>query len=230
MNIERRAIRAEVRTSDSDPGMFEAVVMNYGVVDTYNTVFDPGCFRESLEERMPRITWGHDWKDVIGQYVDYKDTPETLTLVGQLDDFDAVPRAKQAHAQLKSGTIDQFSVGFHRKPDGVRIVEKREHFTNAGLDESALVLSGSVPGTKLVSVRSASGLHAVRQVPVDLVVELGKKIAAGELTHDEAEAALTLASGEVPAKPVEEPTVEPVDLSDLDAEAIESLDQIGFVS
>jgi HK97 family phage prohead protease len=220
MNIEHRTVHAEVRTSDADPGIFEAVVLNYGVIDTYNTTFDAGCVRESLEERMPRITWGHDWKEVIGQYVDYKDTNTELTLVGQLDDFDAVPRAKQAHAQLKSGTIDQFSVGFQRKPNGVKMVEEREHFTRIGLDEAALVLAGSVPGTKLVSVRSArpDGLTIVRQVPVEFVVDLGKKIAAGELTHAEAEAALTLAAGQTPQTPVV-PT-DPPGLDDSEAQAV----------
>lgn len=224
MKIEHRAYSAEVRTSESDPGIFEATVLAYGVVDTYNTTFDPGCFRESLEERMPRITWGHDWKDPIGKYVDYKDTDESLTLVGQLDDFDAVPRAKQAHAQLKSGTIDQFSVGFHRKPGGVRIFEEREHFTRAGLDEAALVLSGSVPGTKLVSVRSAqSGLSVIRQVPEELVITLGKKIAAGEMTYEEAMATVNLSAGVAPeVKPDEEP---PKDLSELFAEADALIDQ-----
>jgi HK97 family phage prohead protease len=210
MKIEHRAMTAEVRTSDSDPGLFEAVVLRYGVVDTYNTTFDPGCFRESLEERLPRITWGHDWKDVIGRYVDHKDDRDALTLVGQLDDFDAVPRAKQAHAQLRSGTIDQFSVGFHRKPGGTKMVEEREHFTNAGLDEAALVLSGSVPGTKLVSVRAA-GMTVMRQVPEDYLDHLAEMVESGKMTKDRALIAIDLAGGgELPPEPEQESDTEQV--------------------
>ncbi len=209
--LEHRALRStHIRVPDDGGRTFEAVVLKYGVVDDYNTIFDPGCFTDSLETRLPRITWAHDWSDVIGRYVDYHDTPETLTLIGELDDFDAVPRARQAYAQLKSGTIDNFSVGFGRdkinEDDDGRI-----HFVKARLDEAALVLAGAVPGTKLVSVRSRSGLSVMRQVPEELVIDLAKKVAAGEMTKEEAAIALDLAGGELPdTKPNDPPTsVEP---------------------
>lgn len=225
MIIERRAFQVEVRAPDDATRTFEAVVLNYGVLDSYDTIFDAGCFTKSLEARLPRITWAHDWSEPLGRYVDYKDTETSLTLVGEFDDFDAVPRARQAYAQLKSGTIDNFSVGFSRiasREDD----EHRTHFTEAELDEAALVLRGAVPGTKLVSVRSQSGLSVVRQVPVDLVVELGKKIAAGEMSHDEAEAALSLASGDKPVEPTA-PVVDLEAVAQADADALEALDAIG---
>ncbi len=144
-------------------------------------------------------------------------------MIGELDDFDAVPRARQASAQLKSGTIDQFSVGFHRKPEGTyKDDDGIEHFREAGLDEVALVLVGAVPGTKLVSVRSAqSGLSVIRQVPEELVITLGKKIAAGEMTYEEAMATVNLSAG---TPPTPEPEVKPKDLSDVLAEAADLLD------
>lgn len=199
MQRERRALGAtQVRAVGEQPGTFEAVVMNYGVVDDYDTIFDPGCFTESLNTRLPRITWSHDWSDPLGRYVDFKDTPETLTLIGEFDDFAAVPRARQAWAQLMSGTIDQFSVGF--SDVSTELVEDVVHFTKATLDEAALVLVGAVPNTKLVSVRSA-GSGLVREVPLETVIALAKKKSAGELTDDEAQAALELAAGGVQITP-----------------------------
>lgn len=213
MKIERRSIRSpHIRVADDDSRTFEAVVMVYDVVDDYETVFDAGCFAASLTERMPRICWAHDWSDPLGRYVDYVDTDETLTLIGEFDDFDAVPRARQAYAQLRSGTIDQFSVGFSNV--STERTDDIVHFTKATLDEASLVLVGAVPGTKLVGVRAA-GL--VREVPMETVIALAKEKAAGNLTDAEAQAALELAAGTPVSTEESEETV-------TDAEAVALLD------
>jgi HK97 family phage prohead protease len=202
MSIERRALRpTEVRVDSANPRIFEADVLTYGIIDTYRTIFDHGVFDDSLAEHLPKITWGHEWTDPIGRYVDYKNIearsenqPARLRLIGELDDFDAVPRAYQASAQLKSGTIDQFSVGFHRNEGGTyEDADGITHFRSAGLDEVALVLVGAVPGTKLVSVRSAKGGR--REVPEEYVIDLAKKVAAGEITKEAAAIAVDLAAG-----------------------------------
>jgi HK97 family phage prohead protease len=140
---------------------FAAVVMTYGTVDDYETTFLPGVFNESMKARMPRVVWAHDWSEPLGRYISYEDDKNGLTLIGEFDDFDAVPRARQAHHQLGSGTIDQFSVGF--MPEEVTQVDmplgKKGQtksvmaFVRGRLDEASLVLVGAVPGTELLSVR-----------------------------------------------------------------------------
>lgn len=188
--VEHRSLQSrEVRVPDDGSRTFEAVVVTYGVEDDYHTIFDAGCFAASLNDRLPKITWAHNWSEPLGRYVDYRDTETELVLVGEFDDFESVPRARQAWAQLRSGTIDQFSVGFARD----RIEEDEEgriHFKKARLDEAALVLAAAVPGTKLLQVRSSD--QSIQDVPIDTVVELAKKVAAGELTNDEAKAGLAL--------------------------------------
>ena len=225
----RRTYRAgEVRVAN-DGHTIEAVVLAYNVVDDYNTRFRPGCFAESLEGRLPRICWAHRWDEPLGRWVDYRDTSTELTLIGELDDFDAVPRARQAAAQLQSGTIDQFSVGFLRladeavDPEDVGGQRGVVDITKGQLDEASLVLVGAVPGTKLLAVRS--GLV----VPEDAVVDLAKRVVAGELTKDEAKAALDLLAsdddGEEQPPPGDEPPVE--DDEDLAAEIDETLAALG---
>lgn len=198
---EVRTVHTEVRTSDSEPGLFEITAMRYGVLDDYKTIFDAEVFRKSLEERLPRVAWGHDWTDVIGQYVDYTDGKDGLSLVGQLDlemidgtNTPAVPRAHQARAQLRSKTITDFSVGF-RRGDTYEDEDGVTHFRSATLDEVSLVLAGAVPGAQLVSVRSIAIGTQGRRVDETLVIDLGKQVAAGSLTHAEALAALDLAAG-----------------------------------
>ena len=196
MNLEHRTVHAAVR-APAEGRTFEAKVMSYGIVDDYDTVFDPKVFGASLERRLPRITRGHDWNSVIGKVVDYVDTDEHLSIIAELDVGDT-QLATETYAQLRSGTLDNFSVGFRRGE--TRDVEGRTHFVTATLDEIAVVLAGAVPGTETLSVRSGrmvqvrSGLT----VPVETLIEIARKKAAGELSDEEANIALDLAAGSVP--------------------------------
>lgn len=157
-----------VRAVESDvKGLFTAIVMRYQRIDTYNTMFMPGVFTKSLQTRLPRVAWGHDWTEPIGRVVRYEDTDKLLKVVGQLDDFDAVPMAKRAWAQMKSGTIDQFSVGFiedqYRK--SAKYEGVIELFGDAELAEVSPVLLGSVPGTALVELRTRMGTQRRAEMP-----------------------------------------------------------------
>lgn len=238
MRPETRALHAEFRATDTDKRRFEAKVMVYGVVDDYGTLWQPGVFTESLAAKLPKIVWGHDWTDVLGRYVDYRDTDTDLTLVGEFDDFEAVPRARQAYAQLQSGTIDEFSVGFRRKEwrafadvsaddygeEAMAAMAKQgcqEIMVRALLDEASLVLVGAVPETELIGVRSIRMANG-QTVPEDFVIDLGRKLAAGDITRAEADAALDLVAGTGKG---DEPTTD-ADLEAVLAEADQVLDAI----
>lgn len=155
--LTRHVVPVEFRAADGQEGKFTAVVLRYNVLDDYDTMFSPGVFDDSLAQRMPRIVWGHDWRQVLGRWTSARSDGNQLILEGQFDDFDAVPMARQAWHQLKSGTIDQFSVGFvptewrdEKLAGQDRMVRV---FTRGRLDEVSLVLVGAVPGTELLSVR-----------------------------------------------------------------------------
>lgn len=156
--LHRMVPVSEVRAPEDKPGTFTANVLTYNVLDDYGTEFAPGCFDESMNERMPRICWGHDWREPLGRYTAWRAKGDKLQLDGEFDAFDDVPRARQAYAQLKSGTIDQFSVGFVPTEWQDRKVEDSDYmirtFTKGRLDEVSLVLVGAVPDTELLSVRS----------------------------------------------------------------------------
>jgi HK97 family phage prohead protease len=208
------ATRAEVRmVGDGSSRQFVARVLTYDTIDDYGTIWLPGCFDESLQTRMPRIAWAHSWQDPIGHYIDVaKNDGQVLDLVGQLSSFDDVPRARQAYSQMQDGTIDQFSVGFTRQKwtnvddEAKRAAGAYEEMVKATLDEASPVLVGAVQGTKLLGTRAG-------QVPLDDVLELARRVKAGEITHEEADVALALIAGEVPVlaseqEPAAEPTAE----------------------
>lgn len=214
MKSEFRAHIAEVRSSEIDgkPGITLRAVKP-GVVDDYRSLWTPDVFDKSLEQRLPVLCWGHDWSNPLGPAVGFRATPDGPEVDFLFSDFDAVPDAKRAYAQVKDGTIVDCSVGFSRVDGGTREPteeEKRDYpgvgevITQAGLEEVSLVIRGAVPGAKVLAVRSPSG--AIVELSEDFVVDLARKVAAGDLTRAEADIALELAGGK--PKPTPDPTVD----------------------
>lgn len=212
---KRHETRA-AKVTGTDGRTFEARAVAYDVVDDYGTRFLPGVFAKSLAERMPVVAWAHSWDEPIGRIMAAEERDDGLYVTGQLSDPDAVPRARQAIAQLADGTITDVSVGFWRTAD-----RKGEDgiidITEGDLDEVSLVLRGAVPGAKILAVRSGS-------LDLDAVVELARKKAAGEITDAEAKAAVDLlahADAEPAAAvvPSAVPTVPPTEPTDAEVDA-----------
>lgn len=220
--LTRHRYRPEIRAVDGSNGrQFWTMPLAYEVVDDYGTIWTRGVFDKAVDERMPVLLYGHDWghvSNVLGRAVDYQDTPEGPRALMELTDFDEHPHTRQVAAQINDGTLTDVSVGFDRRrwlgpggegrlpesdaerrgPHGAKAVER---MIEAGWDELSLVVTGAVPGAKVLtgvrSVRTASGLV----VPTESAVELARQVAAGEITYDEAQAALNLLAGgpEAPA-------------------------------
>ena len=199
MTIEHRALRAaQIRAVAEDGQHFiDLQIITPNVVDDYGSVWMEDCFDRSLDERMPTLAWAHDWSEPIGRGVSWSREPGEGPVVRfRLDDFDAVPTARRAFAQVQSGTIDDCSVGFsntqRRDPTGDEVTKwpgVREVIESADDDEVSLVLRGAGPGAKVVAYRS--GERAVT-VPIDAVTELARRVNAGELTEEDALTALDL--------------------------------------
>ena len=189
MNKTRGHLRGEVR-SITEEGTFEVMAVAYSVVDDYGTRFVKGVFNDSLDQRLPVIAWAHDWSEPIGRATGWSETDEGLFITGRLDLGGSVERAKQAHEQMRSGTLTDVSVGFWRladrtADDGVTEIVKGD------LDEVSVVLRGAVPGAKVMAVRSA---RTGEMVEVDSVVAIAEKVAAGDISQAAADEALRLLS------------------------------------
>jgi HK97 family phage prohead protease len=186
MTETRSAAVLEVRGENEGtvPG-FTARVTNYEVPDSHRTSWNPGVFRESLERGLPVLVWGHDPNDPIGRAVAYReverrsaDEPAGLDVDFEFDDLDAVPRAKQAYAQVKSGTAREFSFAFERIEDQADPNHRGvTRITRANVHEFSIVMKGSVPGTKVLSVRSEAG----ETVPETSALELLERMRTGEI-------------------------------------------------
>lgn len=197
-NVEIRAVDGQ---GPNGRPVVELQLIKPGVVDDYGSVWLPDTFDEIVGARIaadpddtPSLCWSHRWDDPIGHGVEYLPGPDGPRMRFEYDDFDAVPRARQAHAQVQSKTIRDCSVGFWARErreatadDQARWPGCREVIVKADLDEVSLVLRGAVPGAKVLSQRSGEST-----IDFDSFLEIAKRKAAGELTDEEARAAVEL--------------------------------------
>lgn len=208
MKCETRTFRnMEVRAVDelgpNGRPVVELRAIRPFVVDDYGSVWMPDTFDTLVGGRIaadpddtPALCWHHRWDDPIAHGIAFNPDAAGPLLRFELDDFDAVPRAKQADAQVRSKTIRDCSVGFfNTKRRDPTDSEKemwpgvREVIYEADLDEVSLVLRGAVPGAKVLAIRSAGG-----EVGEDAWLAVARKVAAGDLTVAEGKAALALAA------------------------------------
>lgn len=234
MNREIRtfaSVEIESRDDSGTPGV-SLQVIKPGVVDDYGSVWKAGAFDASLESRLPVLCWGHDWTNPLGPGVGFRTGRNGPIVDFNFSNFDAVPEARRAHAQVKDGTIGDCSVGFsgteRRDPtdeERSKYPGVREVITKANLDEVSLVLRGAVPGAKVLAVRSARMSNGAT-VDMDAVLELARLNADGALTDAEADNAMRLlAVGEPSGVSTESGSVEdageepdPLDNAMLDAD------------
>lgn len=189
---------AKVAAVDEDVKGYTATIVTYGVVDDYRTKWRPGVFTRALNEWMPVNTWGHNWQLPIGQMDDVVyDGDDRTDAHFRLDlamipgtDRPAVPKAHEAAALLRSGTLRSVSVGFSKEKSLIDPEDDIPEFIEADLDEVGLVLRGAVPGAEVTGLRSRG-----MRVSIAEVAELARQIERGELTESEAQRALRLLYG-----------------------------------
>jgi HK97 family phage prohead protease len=188
----RRSLGGEVRAAISEDGKHFVTLqaVKSGVVDDFGSLWNANAFDETLAQRLPTLVWAHDWSDPIGHGVSFTPGPDGPMVRAVFDNFDAVPRARQAFAQTESGTIRDCSVGFsevtRREPTPEELKAfpgVREVIERATMDELSLVLAGAVPGAKVLSVRMANDDALVSREDVGRIMA---RLATGELSLTQA--------------------------------------------
>lgn len=210
----RRAAEVRAASVDGKPGVTLHAI-TAGVVDDYGSMWMPDAFDESLATRLPTLVWAHEWEEPLGPAVGFRIGDNGPEVDFVFSDFDAVPIARRAHAQVADGTIRDCSVGFWdaQRRDPTEDEEKqypgiREVILKAQLDEVSLVLRGAVPGAKVLAVRG-------QKVAVDAAVDLARRVQEGEIPLEQAKTALDLLA--VDDEPDEQAGGEVVDHAALDA-------------
>ena len=82
--MKRETRSGEVGNVKPD-GTLEVLAVAYHVVDDYGSVWMPGVFTRSADERLPVIAWAHAWDEPIGRALGYRDAEEGPYFPARLD-------------------------------------------------------------------------------------------------------------------------------------------------
>ena len=130
-------------------------------VDSYSSDFGPGAFEEGWRRQLPVMCENHRHDRVIGRAVRAESLPDAHRIVGRFANFAEVPAARAAFSCIRDGIYPGFS--FHYV-DGRAVPHPRVRsairYTSARMIEYGPVLAPSIPGTRVVGLRSAQDVRS----------------------------------------------------------------------
>lgn len=101
----------------------------FGNVDKAGDLLVKGCFAKSIAERGPEsqandkiiFLWMHDMSEPLGKITELREDDHGLYFEASIDEIELGDRAI---AQFKSGTLNQFSIGYRYVWDKCEYIEK----------------------------------------------------------------------------------------------------------
>lgn len=154
--FKQLAMVQEIRAAN-DEGIIEGYAAVWNTIDSYNSRFQKGCFKKTLENRKDkiRVLWNHDDEQPIGKLIDIKEDDHGLFIRAQL--ITEIEKAKDVFNLIKNGAIDCFSFGFRtikdKYEDGVQVI------TEVMLGEVSPVVFEANPASKITNFRAIDFLE-----------------------------------------------------------------------
>ncbi len=172
--LRRQGFPIEVREL-GDAGFVRFHSSVFGNEDTYETIFDKGCFKKTISEHGGKfpVLWFHDMREPIA-LMDHKEDATGLLVEGNID-LD-IPTGQRVYSGLKKGYIDCASIGFDVITETIK--QEKLHFQEIRLWESSLLTRNfaSNEEAKVEEVRT------MKERIADLLAD-GKALEGEELTQ-----------------------------------------------
>jgi len=148
------SLKFEIRSVDSEQGIFEGYASVFGVVDTYGTSIQRGAFAKTLRERGDKIKvlFNHDEDEPIGKPLEMREDDHGLFVRAQL--VRGVQKAEEALLLMKSGVINTLSIGFSVPNGKDTVVDGVRQIHEVKLYEFSPVVFESNSAAAISSVRS----------------------------------------------------------------------------
>lgn len=133
----------------------------FGNIDDAKDMIIRGAFAKSINERGPAsktnrkiaLLWQHDMSEPLGRITKLEEDEKGLYFEAELD---KIPEADRAIEQMKSGTLNQFSIGYRYVWDKMEWDEDQECFVckEINLFEVSIVTQGCNEMTAFTGMKS----------------------------------------------------------------------------
>ena len=168
MEITRKNFGADIKASKEGDGILEAIVNTFGIVDRTDERTMPGIFNASLEKKLPKGVWHHDWSNPIAKTLEAKELlpgdpllPENLKDMGGLyvkgQFFKEIDDSWQAYLKLKNGLIDEFSIGYRMTKTSYNSETEILDLLEGEWFEWSPVIVGANQATEVLSIKDLRG-------------------------------------------------------------------------
>ena len=167
-NIERKAYKILDLKTDDRSGQLEAIVSVFSNTDAGFEKVMPGSFTKSIQRKLPKGVWAHDWKQPIAKTIEARELlagdpllPDSLKELGgayikgqfNLD----TQRGREAYSDIKFGIIDEFSIGYKVLKEGKDKETGARELLDLDWKEWSPVLVGMNDQTRLISIKDEEG-------------------------------------------------------------------------
>ena len=151
-DMQYKSLTVNIKATDDEKGIVEAIVSCFGNVDSYGEIVDKGAFVDSLARKFPKGVWMHDWTIPVSKTLEAREVDSGLYIKGQFN-LDT-QRGREAYSDLKFGTVDEFSIGYSVEEDYLG-EDGFRHLKKLKLYEWSPVLIGANPATQVLDVKQA---------------------------------------------------------------------------
>ena len=201
LEVRSIAVPIEIRADDTGNGGFSGYANLAGIVDEYDSLFEPGCYLElDALKRDGFISVGHDWFNLgVGFITEIRSDDKGLWIAAEFHgDPESQAVRKKVQERIAAGKTVHLSIGFFtiesrtetRDGKDIRIVVK------CIVKETALVNVPGTPGSKADEARGmrfADEFQAARDA-VGAITRRTRQIAElrGSLTDEKRAQIVTL--------------------------------------
>lgn len=150
MKTKEKRDSLELRAIDGTEGEFEGYIAVWDTIDSYNSKFQRGCFKKTIQERSNKIKVFYNHEHLVGSSQEIREDDHGVYVRGKLNL--AVEKAQECYAFLRDGTLDGLSFGFRTIQEGfeagVRVIKEVQLF------EYGPVIFPANSAAEIIDVRS----------------------------------------------------------------------------